>query len=345
MKSVAMPPRTIRWTACLSLLFSATGLTQPWQLIPQPKINYLSSIGVRSNDPNQILLSAEHDGEWTTGANPLAPLLWTFTGAGYLQVHGTRYLAAPARAQNLYFLDLHGGLYYFVPVNGVTSWGLMPLSDPPGTEDGFYALAIDPNNNGATGQRVLIGGPGVIKYSDVQSITSPNCFPPNPPCWHPTNINGSPNPNPINPFYVTDIQYAPGDITSSVAWAATSEASGWDDVPNGIVLPGGIQPSGCSGVLRTSNAASTNLISPPNWEILTALPGNANCVRAVAPISTTQVFAATKAGLWKGTYNPINGATSWTQIVPSPLVPADQRISSLFYPTPVLSLASTTSSL
>jgi len=159
MKSVAMPPRTIRWTACLSLLFSATGLTQPWQLIPQPKINYLSSIGVRSNDPNQILLSAEHDGEWTTGANPLAPLLWTFTGAGYLQVHGTRYLAAPVfvQPQHLYFLDLHGSLAYSLNSGDPTfPWYSLTIT-PDGSEDGWYALAIDPTDANPAGQNVLVG--------------------------------------------------------------------------------------------------------------------------------------------------------------------------------------------
>src|SRR5262249_9760588 len=137
-------------------------------------------------------------------------------------------------------------------------------------------------------------------------------------------INGFINPPPPPPF-ITDIQYAPG--SSTVAWAATSEAAGWDDVP---VAGGGIIPRSCQGVLRTENASSTNPV--PTWNVFSLPNSDANCVYAVAPISPTQVYAATKAGLWKGTYT--SPTTSWTQI-PLGAVGLNQRVSSIFYPSPV----------
>src|SRR6266851_584975 len=97
MKSLTMPPRTNMCTVgLLTLLCSAIGLAQSnWQIITQPKSNYLSSISVRSNNVNQIMLSTEHDGEWDNSGDPNT-LRFTFAGGGYFQVHATRYLAAPA---------------------------------------------------------------------------------------------------------------------------------------------------------------------------------------------------------------------------------------------------------
>src|ERR1700687_3151883 len=166
MKSLVMPPRTnMKCTVCLlTLLFSAIGLAQTnWQIIAQPKSNYLSSIGVRSNDVSQILLSAEHDGEWDNSSDPNT-LRWTFAGGGYFQVHGTRYLAAQMKPQNVYFLDLHGTVTYYS--SGNITWYSLGLN-PNGVEDGWYALAIDPNDARPVGQKLLVGGPGIIKYADA----------------------------------------------------------------------------------------------------------------------------------------------------------------------------------
>src|SRR5260370_42634111 len=118
MTSLAMPrrPNTLCTAYLYSLLFSAIGSADyNWQIITQPKIDYLSSIGVRSdmNHLNQILLTGEHDGEWSNSSDPNT-LTWTFTnpGGGLTKVHGTRYLEAPAMSKNLLMFDFHGWLDY-----------------------------------------------------------------------------------------------------------------------------------------------------------------------------------------------------------------------------------------
>ena len=318
MKSLAIPPRTnILCTVCLfSLLFSAIGSAQyNWQIITQPKIDYLSSIGVRS-DVNQILLTGEHDGEWSNSGIDPNTLLWTFTniGLGLIQVHGTRYLEAPAMTQNLYMSDFHGSLYYFVEnPPGVRVWHNTGI----GSDDGWYALAIDPNDFNPAGQKLLAGGPGVIRYGNFAPTTGVLT-------WYDASIGGSTDGG--NTF-ITDIQY--WRESSSIAWAATSEATGWDDVP---VPGGGFTPRGCRGVLRSINAGQSWEIYP----ITTSPPTDpSNCVYAVAPIDSTHVYAVTKAGLWKGTFNSGPPPTmSWNEIVPPP-VGGGLRISSIFYPSAV----------
>ena len=95
-------------------------------------------------------------------------------------------------------------------------------------------------------------------------------------------------------------------------------------------------PGSCAGVLRSWNAgqawASFQISTSPG-----ATPP-ADCVYGVAPLSTTQVYAVTKAGLWRGTFTTTSGSSgtmSWTQLrLPDP-IGTNQRVSSIFYPQAV----------
>ena len=299
---------------CLvSLLFSPVGLAQTynWQVTNQPKIEYLSALSARFDNINRILLAAEHDGEWasTDGTN----LQYSLGGLGLIQIHGTRYLSAPARPQNLYFLDLHGYVAY--SLDDGMNWQPF-LTVTQGLEDGFYALAIDPLDNRPSGQYLLAGGPGVIKYIDIPTTPNPHTA-----VWARASIGGSTN---ARTTVITDIQYTPG--SSNNVWAATSEASGWDDVPTGI------RPQ-CLGVLRSINGGVA-------WDTpytISTVNSDANCVYAVAPVPPAScantpncLYAATKGGFWFGIYS--NNSISWVELpLPAPLN-IGRRISSIFYP-------------
>lgn len=289
MKAVTFASAISTALALSEALFAQTPAPPQWKLITPPKPGAITSFGVGATNPDQLYVTTDPDGTWSSNDGGTTNLQWQDIGMGLFEIHSTRALIPSASLR--YVMDVSGGVQK--SLNSGQTWCL------EGFAGGIYhnlrpwtALAVDPSDS----SKLLAGGRGTISGNAINSANCPTqCCPTcsGAPIW--CYANGVPS-----DVLVTDIEFVSGG-SGGVVWASTADCPVYEPFECA---------SNFAGVL-VSGDSGLNWFTVP----ISSTPGDLrNNVYHLATIPGQDgyLLAATADGLW-GT---VNFGVTWTDYTP-----------------------------